>query len=52
VGSGEAPLHLFVVLGGAAQDSAGQCATVAFNGAAGPAPSCKFLGVNNVVSCR
>ena len=52
VGSGETPLQLFVVLGGAAQDSVGQCATLAFNGATGPAPSCKSVGGNNVVSCR
>jgi len=48
----QAPIGLSVVLGGAAQDTAGQCATVAFNDATGSKPSCKFLGGNNVLSCR
>jgi YVTN family beta-propeller protein len=52
VGTGEAPIGLAVVLGGAAQDTAGQCATVAFNDAGGAKPSCKFLGGNNVLNCR
>jgi hypothetical protein len=52
VGSGEVPLQLFVVPGGAAQDAAGQCAALAFNEATDAAPRCKFLGGNNVVSCR
>ena len=52
VGTGAAPIGLSVVLGGAAQDTAGQCATVAFNEATGSKPSCKFLGGNNVLTCR
>ena len=52
VGTSAAPVRLFVVLGGATQDAAGQCATVAFNDASGPSPKCAFLGGNNVLSCR
>jgi hypothetical protein len=52
VGAGAAPIGLSVVLGGAAQDTAGQCATVAFNAAGGPKPSCVFLGGTNVLNCR
>ena len=52
VGSGAVPVELFVVLGDSTLDSAGQCATVAFNSASGPAPRCTFVGGNNVLSCR
>ena len=52
IGTSAAPVGLSVVLGGAAQDTAGQCATVAFNDAGGAKPSCKFLGGNNVLNCR
>ncbi len=52
VASGAAPVGLSVVLGGAAQDTAGQCATVTFNDATGSKPSCKFMGGNNTLTCR
>ncbi len=52
VGTAAAPVQLFVVLGGPTQDAAGQCATVAFNGDGGAAPSCKFSGNGNTLSCR
>jgi YVTN family beta-propeller protein len=52
VGTGEVPVELFIVLGGAAQDAAGQCATIAFNDASGAKPRCAFIGGNNVLNCR
>jgi hypothetical protein len=52
VATGQAPVGLSVVLGGATQDAAGQCATATFNAATGSSPSCNFLGGNNVLSCK
>jgi hypothetical protein len=46
------PVALVVVLGGADQGAAGQCATVAFNAATGTKPRCTLSGTGNVVNCR
>ena len=52
VAASAAPVQLFVVLGGVAQDAAGQCASVAFNDAAGAAPKCTAFAGTNTLSCR
>jgi hypothetical protein len=52
VATNEAPVQLFVVLGGASQASAGQCATIAFNDANGSKPACSFVAGNGALSCR
>jgi hypothetical protein len=52
VESGEIPVQVEVVLGGSVQQSAGQCATVAFNPSSGANPSCKLSSSGNRLSCR
>ena len=52
VAAGDLPVGLVVVLGGADQGAAGQCASIAFNAATGAKPRCTLSGTGNVVTCR
>ncbi len=52
VAAGQAPVRIFVTLGGPAQAAAGQCAAAAFNADGGPKPACGFSASGDVLRCR
>lgn len=52
IDAGQLPVALVVVLGGADQGAAGQCASIAFNATTGAKPRCTLSGNGNVVNCR
>ena len=45
-------LHLILTMGGPGEAALGQCATVAFSPASGPAPLCKFLSAFDRLKCH
>jgi hypothetical protein len=49
---GSQPVQLEVVFGGAAQRTAGQCATRIFNSFSGPAPNCRVSATGNQLKCK
>lgn len=52
VPAGSEPVQLEVVLGGAAERVAGQCATRAYNTSGGPRPSCETASAGDLLKCR